>query len=207
MDEAAWLNGTDPQVMLEFLRSSGQASDRKLRLFAVACTRRIWDLLDQPGQAAVTIAEQFADGLANPEELRAARLACRSTGGQSGWYAAATNPAIAARNAALSAQQGAQAEAERLAQANLLRDIFANPFRPLPSFDLPWITGTIKSLAEEVYTQRSLLGGTLDNARLEVLADVLEKAGCSNPALLNHLRDPPCHIRGCHALDEILGRG
>jgi len=142
MDEAGWLNGTDPQVMLELLRGSGRASDRKLRLFAVACSRRVWDLLDQPGQRAVTMAEQFADGLAGPEELRAARLACRSTGGQSGWYAAATHPAIGARNAALSAREGAQTDAECPAQAHLLRDIFANPFRPLPSIDHTGITGT-----------------------------------------------------------------
>jgi hypothetical protein len=206
MNEADWLHGTDPQGMLEFLRSSGRASDRKLRLFAVACSRRVWDLLDPPGQEVVTIAELFADGLATPGELRTARLACRFTGSRSGWYAAATHPAIAARNAALSAQQGAQAQDERLAQAHLLRDIFANPLRPLPSIDLHWITDTIKSLAEAEYKERSLLGGTLDNARLAILAGALEQAGCTDAVFLDHLRNPAYHVRGCHALDAILGR-
>jgi hypothetical protein len=32
VDEATWLAGTDPQLMLDFLR--GRASERKLRLFA-----------------------------------------------------------------------------------------------------------------------------------------------------------------------------
>src|SRR5215470_5829238 len=68
MDGAGWLACTDLGVMLESLR--GKVSDRKLRLFAAACCRRIWPWLakasrDWPdaGPNAVDAVERFADGL------------------------------------------------------------------------------------------------------------------------------------------------
>jgi hypothetical protein len=59
--EEEWLTATDPAPLLEFLR--GRASERKLRLFAVACCRRVWELIP-PGVArrAAEEAERHADG-------------------------------------------------------------------------------------------------------------------------------------------------
>jgi hypothetical protein len=72
MTEAEWLECTDPEPMLKFLR--GQVSHRKLRLFAVAYCRRIWNLLhDKRSRKAVECTERFADGKINKEELSAAR--------------------------------------------------------------------------------------------------------------------------------------
>ncbi len=62
--------------------------------------------------------------------------------------------------------------------------------------------------------------GSLDNARLAVLSDALEEAGCDNADLLMHLRGEcvegmgpcdyhPCaatHYRGCWAVDLLLGK-
>jgi len=66
MDEATWLNCTDTQPMLDFLK--GKASERKLRLFAAACCRRIWHLLHEAFRHAVVTSERFADRLADDRE-------------------------------------------------------------------------------------------------------------------------------------------
>src|SRR5262245_60524838 len=68
-----WNNCTDPDQMLEFLRASSTVSDRKFRLFAVACCRRIWHLIPEGEfRAVVEAAERYADGCASERELDAA---------------------------------------------------------------------------------------------------------------------------------------
>jgi hypothetical protein len=92
MDEQQWLSSSSPQEMLDFLRDGGKATERKLRLFAIACSRRLWAQLEDIARAAVDVAEAYPEGQAGPEELRAARLACRSAGESAAWYAAASSP-------------------------------------------------------------------------------------------------------------------
>jgi hypothetical protein len=106
--------------------------------------------------------------------------------------------------------EGEATRKERRSQADLLRDICGNPFRPLPSIDptwLAWNNGTVVKLAQTIYDQRELPTGTLDATRLAVLADALEDAGCTDANILDHLRGPGPHVRGCWALDLLLGKG
>jgi hypothetical protein len=73
MTEAEWLACTDPQKMLAFLL--GKTSDRKLRLFAVACCRQITPLMlkTELGYRGVVLAEKLADGQPIAEKLTSFR--------------------------------------------------------------------------------------------------------------------------------------
>jgi hypothetical protein len=74
MNPAEWDTCCAPNEMLGFLRESGRSSDRKLRLFACACVREVWQLLaDDRSRQAVEVAERYADGSADELELKAAR--------------------------------------------------------------------------------------------------------------------------------------
>src|SRR5262249_34823869 len=70
-----WLSGTDPLEMVNAVADG--LTDRKLRLFLVACCRRLQHLPAGPGlREAVEVAERFADGTCGQEEMeRAARAA------------------------------------------------------------------------------------------------------------------------------------
>jgi hypothetical protein len=86
-----------------------------------------------------------------------------------------------------------------------LHDIIGNPFRPV-SLDPSWLTPTVKNLAQAAYDNRLLPSGLLDNIRLAVLADAVEEAGCTNPDILNHCRQPGEHVGGCWVVDLLLAK-
>ena len=96
---------------------------------------------------------------------------------------------------------------ERAGQARLLRDIFGPLlFRDVPTC-LAWLTPAVFSLARRAYDDRLLPSGTLDPTHLTELANALAAAGYTDAELLGHLRSPGPHVRGCHVIDMILGRG
>jgi hypothetical protein len=67
--------------------------------------------------------------------------------------------------------------------------------------------GVAPRLAQAAYDERLLPSGHLEPARLAVLADALEDAGCNDVQLLGHLRGPGPHVRGCWATDLLLAKG
>ena len=218
MTEAEWMACADPQPMLEFLQ--GKASDRKWRLFAVACCRRIWHLLtDERSRMAVEIAEQFAEGSKNRTDLLSCWAAAEAVidpwsslqeaeafpswrqtrmERHPGYIAdCASDPDVAFAGAyeiiLVSPDQ------ERLKQSLLFRCIFGPlPFRPV-TLDPAWLTPTVKQLAEAIYQERAF-------ERMPILADALSDGGCDNQDILNHCRQPGEHVKGCWVLDLLLGK-
>ncbi len=75
MTNQEWRRCNDPVKMIQGLK--GIASDRKSILYLCGGCRCIWNLLyDDRSKFAVEVAERYADGLANREELgRASWLA------------------------------------------------------------------------------------------------------------------------------------
>jgi hypothetical protein len=133
---------------------------------------------------------------------------------RAGWDHAQAAARLAAQAAAWDAAPGADREAplvaaweaaqavERQVQADFLRDIFGNPCRPPALLDpavLAYDGGAARRLAQAIYEGRRF-------GDLPVLADLLEEAGCTDPALLTHLRGPGPHALGCWGLDLALGR-
>jgi hypothetical protein len=93
-------------------------------------------------------------------------------------------------------------------QARLFREVIRGPFRPLlvSAAWHPWDDGMVPGIAQAAYEKRDLPGGELDPGRLAILSDALEDAGCTDTEILEHLRGPGPHVRGCWALDVILGK-
>jgi hypothetical protein len=235
MTEEEWLACADPKPMLVFLR--GKASDRKLRLFACACCRRIWHLLiDERSRTAVEVAERFADGKATKKERKgkttkrelkeAYSAAHMAIGFDSEWNLVSSGPTVFAAVAASSAADdiafwaaafaadnvryaaGKATEEEKTSRwlTGVLRDISGDPFRLIP-FQGSWLTPHVTSLAQATYDDRQLPSGLFDNQRMGVLADALEDAGCTDEQVLVHLRGPSGpHVRGCWAVDLLLGK-
>jgi len=212
MTEAEWLECTNPTFMWWFVE--GKTSDRKLRLVACACCRRIWHLLsDERSKALVETAENLADGLVTAEEskrfLRQGSEVDRIPLGIDEYSVArsalishsAVTRAVPSLAASLVETFGGSRREEAGSQCVVFRDIFGNPFRPAPfnSSWLAWNGSTIPRLAQAIYDERAF-------DRLPILADALEDAGCDNVDILSHLRGPGPHVRGCFVLDLLLGK-
>jgi hypothetical protein len=195
--EAEWLACDDPRPMFPLVRR--KASSRKLRLLAVACARTdkgFWRIIRADERRVIELAERFADDPALWGEVKALRLLDYCQGVR---WCAGCRPAPS-RWIRSNSPKPERAEC-RPAEARLLRDIFGNLFRPVAinAAWLAWNDGTVVKMAQSIYDERAF-------DRLPILADALEEAGCHDPEILGHCRQPGEHVRGCWIVDLILGK-
>ena len=237
MIQKTWLKSTDPRKMLAHLGHA--ASDRKLQLFACACCRRAWGFVkDKRLEPILLLLEGIAD-----KTVKAARreslqdrsykltnakiddsqqcIAWEMWGALRESFTRDDNDLGESAAAAFGYAAGKRDDeffpakgAERKRQADVVREIFGNPFRKV-TFDKKWRTDTVMTLAKQMYAAHEF-------SAAPILADALQDAGCDSDDLLNHLRDtalasakphtgsakPPAvaHHRGCWALDLVLGK-
>ena len=216
MTEQDWLTSTDPAAMLKYLTyydahstipdpvcdgwhrrvpygtysSHPQlTSNRKLRLFGCACCLimgtsldRVDDYEERGGPARTTIGD---------EDYRAEDYTFAK-----GWCAPTRSIKL-----------------RQYRKADLFREIVGNPFLKF-TVNRECVTPRVLAMAQTIYTERAW-------SDLPILADLLEDEGCpdllevQHPAegtvqvpnlILSHLRHPGTHVRGCWALDMLLGR-
>ncbi len=231
MKEASWLAGTDPHQMVEWLTRqllpegpplSYMASQRKLRLFAVACCRATLHTSREPEVSGdlLDVAEKIADRLPLTDHERAAPGRCDRAFRRSGAIEEACrwcvqpDATVGISFVVLQARrQGSDLyQQDGATFAALLREIIGNPFQvfiryvcktdvhPLAAKSgvylldewFTWNDGTIRSMAERIYQER-------DYASLPILADALQEAGCPEDS------DLVKHCRGLEPCSECAG--
>ena len=233
MTEQEWLECADLPTMLETLQ--GKASQRKMRLFAVACCRQIWHLLkDERFRQAVEIAENFADGLATAKECEEASKTASALAGE--W---AMGPGLlrldgSARFAGLASawvgRPGEEADTAGVARRAEVEDAqekeMANPKLADWAMDVVvrgdgWRSEYVRDLfgnpfrpvridpswlTPNVVTLAQAIYDDRAFDRMPELADALQEAGCDNDEMLSHCRGPGPHVRGCWVVDLVLGK-
>ena len=232
MTEEQWLSHTDPYDLL--MPFPGKWDHRKLWLFGCACFRRAWHLLtDVRARNCVEMAERLVDGRATEQEAASAweiffeaaddelycyrgldtheairNLVCFVDPAASLTLASEVAEGVGAAASESIPGESSSAKAgiwrkakrqERVVQADLLRDIFGPlPFRTV-AVNSSMLTPKVIAIARTMYDSRAF-------ERMPELGDALQEAGCTNADMLKHCREPGVHVRGCWAIDLLLGK-
>lgn len=224
-----WSNCVDPARLLEYARDG--ASERKLRLFAVACCRRIADRLGTGlGPSLLDLAEWYADGLVTDAERRAIRTRARQMFRDQGAAEAAssTNWVKEATYAMFATSARNAWGAVRTAQDGVVECLVCRAGGPQGCNVAKVRTAELarqSGLARDIFIDpvrpvnfnrhwrsADVLGLAegiyQDRAfdRLPILADALMDAGCDHEEVLGHCRSGGRHARGCWVVDLMLGK-
>ena len=217
MTEEEWLECSDAQQLLSGVPQS-QKTDRRIRLFRVACCNQFRRYLTiKEARDAVKIAEGFVEGLVTIEQLRGAYYGGAGRfityiQNKKNWKSRRDNQlgeriewagyAIDTCSPdAMDLYPNPDAEPRlflKEVSPSVAREIFGNPFRPITP-DTSWLTPTVLALAQGIYNEKAF-------DRMPILADALQDASCNNEDILNHCRLPGHHVRGCWVVDLLLNK-
>jgi hypothetical protein len=183
---AVALRFADGQATAEELKAAHVEAQNGKPLFQDANWAAAWTAAPSAVRAASHASSEAAQALA--------RLRCEAAKSNA-WGAVRSGATEADRAAAWARFEAATAEAlaeERAWQADLLRELAGNPFRPVAAPE--GIPAVVMQLAEVVYAGEDCAFA---------LHDALEEAGQAE--LAEHFLSAD-HPRGCWALDALLGR-
>jgi hypothetical protein len=217
MTEQEWLTCDDPARMLRLYTSDEMpwptgspapvVSERKLRLFAIACARAYpWPKhreVEHHFNFLIPLVEScLDDGAPMPEHPTSLKFPGLNTVHRGHARGAATYWSQVANR-----QEHISLPLSR--RGDLLREIVGNPFRPHREMaiavrhdpvPLYWLTLTVLTLAKTAYEERASITGHLDHVRLAVLADALEEAGCTD-------REPDTEVDEYETCGNCNGHG
>jgi hypothetical protein len=222
MTNREWLDCRDVYQMLDFLE--GKLSERKLRLLACAFCRVVWPSLSEPrSRAAVDAAEEYADGTIALTELGDAALGAMAAADTFDMHLGDSYAVLRAAYACEVVSEpclpfsirhvgrtlgevlegfleddAAGVAAEGVC-CDLCRDLCTGLLWPaqVPQTWLAWEGGLVSKLGQSIYEERAF-------ERLPILADALTDAGCGDPKVLGHCREPGIHSRGCWLIDSLI---
>ena len=205
--ERWWSRSYDYTTMMKFM--GARLSARKRLLFGCATARMVWDFVVGPNnRKAVLTSEAYADSKATRAKMATAWLNLAwEPPMYSEWHIVALTAGLPYSELTSEDTDRCRGgdrspyERTRVEWSDALRDIAGNPFQEY-TVRPEWLCADDRiapALAEAVYDEYSF-------DRLPILADALEDGGCDADPLLDHLRDPGPHFRGCWALDLILGK-
>ena len=206
MTEQEWLTSGDAEVMVRFVETRHRAARtkqgrRKLRLFGSACFRSMVEHQRSEMQETelaifrevIEVAERYADGLADKDELRRARE--KVIGQTLAEWLVSESPQEAWRASRwyVIGDPTWPYETTDQRRAATMREIFGNPFRAVP-FSAPWRTGTALMLARQMYESRDfgampILAGLGFAALIGAVGGLLPAWSAARKGIIEAMRD------------------
>jgi hypothetical protein len=218
-DEAGYFWEISSALRMHHESIVGPKEDR-LRLFVCGCCRRVWPALTGRAKRSVEAAEKFSRGEIGLKELEKAHTSAYADAHvlansvaydvSATHYFSDVHPLhriIDEVNVTLDVNflnsgDSNQREEDHAYGLHLMREMIANPFH---HFEMKpeWLAANNGAVANIAYD--ILEKGEFEH--MPYLADALEEAGCTDVAVLDHLRGSDSHNHDCWALHLIFTQG